>query len=396
MRSSSVLTSRNVSNARDEEWMIRTEDAANHQGSFRTSEDDEDGFAKMNHVDRNVGDNVDDYDDDYDYDDNDKNSKIKLTQRAQMRKLLILFFFITAGCFIWIISSTSSYPNEQQQRQYNTHLITHSSNHGLTTSNGSKKPSVVQFTPVEDGPTDDRTEQELVIQVQQLDRQVRARKAIDGVMMEVDPQGLALTTALQQVTRKLLLKRYGRHPAYRVIVDLEFPPTMPDFTTKGKDGKLIIEMAPIDLIPVSVFYFLEMARTWQRGMVHRNAGHVLQIQSYSAQKQHMPFQEYSPDFPHKRGTAGYAGRPSGPGWYISIQDNTKNHGPGSQQNHNPHEADALFGTVVQGMDDVVPRIHSIPQRGWLDREHHVAIPKMTIFVADEPGKFVEWVPTSTI
>jgi hypothetical protein len=65
----------------------------------------------------------------------------------------------------------------------------------------------------------------------------------------------------------------------------------------------------------------------------------------------MPFQEYHPQFPHVQYTVGYAGRPSGPGWYVSILDNSHNHGPGSQQNHNPHEADSLFGKLVNEHDD---------------------------------------------
>ena len=161
-------------------------------------------------------------------------------------------------------------------------------------------------------------------------------------------------------------------------------------------------MGPIDLIPCSVYNFLEIARTWKPtgGAVHRNAHHVLQVQSSSEVRKSMPFQEYSPEYPHQKGTTGYAGRPSGPGWYISIQDNTQNHGPGSQQKHNPYEADSLFGRVIQGFDDVVPRIHSVPQMGWLDKNNQIAIPKMTILIQvpnnnkskDEPHEWIPWTP----
>ena len=90
---------------------------------------------------------------------------------------------------------------------------------------------------------------------------------------------------------------------------------------------------------------------------------------------------------------GYCGRPSGPCWYISILDNTQNHGPVSQQNHNPYEADANFGKIVVGMDDVVPRIHFVPQRSWLDKKNQVFIKKMTILVPTEPGgEFIPWKP----
>ena len=190
------------------------------------------------------------------------------------------------------------------------------------------------------------------------------------------------------------MARYGQHKAYRIKMQLEFQPSIPDFAVKGKDGIIVIEMAPIDLIPVSVYTFLEVARTWKSGSFHRNAGHVLQAQVDCGITKSLPFQEYSPLFPHAKGTTGYCGRPSGPCFYVSIQDNTRNHGPGSQQKHNPYEADANFGRVVEGMDDVVPRIHTTPQREWLDKKNEIFIRTMTILVpaddADLTKGFVEW------
>ncbi len=44
----------------------------------------------------------------------------------------------------------------------------------------------------------------------------------------------------------------------------------------------------------------------QGGVFHRNAGHVLQAQTRHSQPG-LAFQEYSPTFPHKRLTLGYAG-----------------------------------------------------------------------------------------
>merc|ERR1740124_2158693 len=93
----------------------------------------------------------------------------------------------------------------------------------------------------------------------------------------------------------------------------------------------------------------------------------------AAVKSPLAFQEYSDKHPHKKGTVGYCGRPSGPCWYVNIIDNSKNHGPGSQQKKNPHEADGNFGRIVSGMDDVVPRIHSVPQKSWLDKKNQVFI-----------------------
>jgi hypothetical protein len=70
---------------------------------------------------------------------------------------------------------------------------------------------------------------------------------------------------------------------------------------------------------------------------------------------------------------------------------TYSQGPGSQQEKNPYEADANFGTVVEGFDDVVPRIHSVPQKGWLDPKNEIKIIRKTILVPDGAGGFKEWV-----
>jgi hypothetical protein len=65
-------------------------------------------------------------------------------------------------------------------------------------------------------------------------------------------------------------------------------------------------------------------------------------------------------------------------------------GPGSQGAKNPNEADANFGRVVEGFDDVVPRIHSVPQQGWLDEKNQIMIIKMTILIPDGNGGYMEW------
>lgn len=109
-------------------------------------------------------------------------------------------------------------------------------------------------------------------------------------------------------------------------------------------------------------------------------------------KDPLAFQEYSPNFPHVKGTVGYCGRPSGVCWYVSIIDNSQNHGPGSQQKENPHEADANFGKVIEGMDDVVPRIHSTMIRNKFlnDKKDWVLVNAMHILVSDGQGGFKEW------
>ena len=253
--------------------------------------------------------------------------------------------------------------------------------------------AAVSVDSVDMGPS----EHDLQFAVDVLDAKVRHYKKKRDVIMETDPEGLKLTKELQQATHNLLVKRYGQH-TFRVRVDLLFPDVITASDGLPAADYLLIELAPIDLIPCSVYNFLEIARTWKHGAFHRNADHVLQVEVHSDVTESMPCQEYSPEYPHKKWTTGYAGRPSGPAWYISIKDNTVNHGPGSQQEKNPYEADSLFGRIVRGIEDVVPRIHSTPQNGWLDKPNKIRIPKMTILYKqgdDENEKWIPWTPVET-
>lgn len=239
-----------------------------------------------------------------------------------------------------------------------------------------------------------KTEKEAATIRADLEAQVRKIKAT-GVIMESDEKSLELTGKLQEATRELIKLRYGDFDTknFRVKLDLEFQSTIPDFAEKGKDGTIVVEMAPISLIPCSVYNYLEIARTWKKGAFHRNAGHVLQAISRSDITERMPFQEYSKEYPHKKYTMGYAGRPSGPEFYISIQNNSGAHGPGSQQKHNPFEADCIIGSLIQGVEDgTVDRIHTMPGKEFLgDKKKWVLIRRMHILVPSKDGEgYVEF------
>jgi cell division protein FtsB len=357
----------------------------------------------------------DTYDNDYDNDDNEKHSKIQRMSRQYLIKSIVglLFFFVVALSLQSYLEQETMVVKQQQQQQ---------------TQQQAQQPQQAAAAPVrktsttsqqQDDDDDDYLEQDtrLATIVKELDRQVRARKATKGVIMETDPQGLSLTKRLQEATLQLLRHRYQSMGPFRIRVDITYPDSIllllqNTNNVKQQHDFFVIETAPASLLPCSVFYFLEMARTYQSGSFHRNAPHVLQAQVRSqATRDHksMPFQEYSDQFPHAQYTTGYAGRPSGPGWYVSIQDNTHNHGPGTQQDHNPYEADSLFGklvvsssssSVVKAVDTdnadyvkVMNTIHSVPQKGWLDQANEIPITKLTIF---HPIKIndndEQWVP----
>mmetsp|Transcript_13128 Transcript_13128/g.36926 ORF Transcript_13128/g.36926 Transcript_13128/m.36926 type:complete len:430 (-) Transcript_13128:1015-2304(-) len=181
---------------------------------------------------------------------------------------------------------------------------------------------------------------------------------------------------LQLLSKKAVIEKFGPEP-YNVEIFVRFD------SHKGipDGGYITLELAPLDEMPHAVYWFLEQVdrKLYDGTSFHRNAGHVVQggpstnflsaegetredqVRRFQDAGFHsILFQEYSPAFPHEKYTVGYAGRPGGPDFYISTQDNTKNHGPGGQSNYDdPSEADPCFAKIVHGID-VVDRMHQSP------------------------------------
>ena len=162
----------------------------------------------------------------------------------------------------------------------------------------------------------------LAAQVAELAAATRLMKG-RGVVMETDSGALALTGKLQAATRMLLRVRYAPYitpGADTILVELalRFPTTMPDAAAHPGAQTIVIETAPIELMPHAVFTFLEIIRTWTGGAFHRNAGHVLQATILNGRHDGLAFQEYSPKFPHVENSLGFAGRPGGPPFYMCV------------------------------------------------------------------------------
>ena len=87
-----------------------------------------------------------------------------------------------------------------------------------------------------------------------------------GAVMETDERALQIISHLQDELRRLLTMRFGENPTILVEMILTFPPSMPDFAENGAEGRIVIEMAPIALVPYSVYNFLEIVRRFQKGM----------------------------------------------------------------------------------------------------------------------------------
>ena len=177
-------------------------------------------------------------------------------------------------------------------------------------------------------------------------------------VIETDPEAQAKVPEVQELIRMFLINKYGP-PPYKVRMDITLPPYLKAPHGSGQKAQLLIEMAPIEHVPYAVYFFLEnIVSGFRKGAFHRNAGHVLQAMLHRKEglrHSNFAWQEYSPAYPHKKFTLGFAGRPSGSSAiYISTVDNTINHGPASQGSKS--EADVCWGRLADRASEEVAQV----------------------------------------
>jgi len=199
-----------------------------------------------------------------------------------------------------------------------------------------------------------------------------------------------LKKATQRESKRTVLERFGPGP-HKVQMTFEYPP--PSNNNKGsnkrtkkknkkpipaemegkpKEYNIVIDLAPLDVVPHAIHLFLEQVEhgLWNDTSFYLLGDHIIQggpkvsreeVESnntrtsmYAFQEvglDSLSFSEYSDDYPHTEWTVGFAGRPGGPDIYINLDDNTENHGPGGQQQHTLSEyGDACFGEIVSGRE----------------------------------------------
>jgi len=203
-------------------------------------------------------------------------------------------------------------------------------------------------------------------------------------LKEAQSQADKLKTQVSEISKQDAIDKYG-DGVIRVEMDLLFPPkTLEDGTVVADTGphKIVMEMASLDLMPHSVYTFLEMI---SQGLLDGcsfiiNALHVLKAaplpydgtsasvkakQFSDAGLESVAFREYSPSFPHKKYTIGFAADGS-PSFYINSEDNTE-----------IHVGDPCFAKVVSGFD-TVQRLDEMPTRNEIWFERRVGIKKVDI------------------
>lgn len=160
-----------------------------------------------------------------------------------------------------------------------------------------------------------------------------------------DDKHKILTSEIQRLSRSLLQLKFGDPPYY-----VEFELEVDDENVKG--GKITVEMAPIEELPYSVYFFLTQvsAGVWNScrstATCHRsdcllinfvcsffiNLGVVYYDEARGSDRckkedfatvegigEFLAFQEYSHNYLHLPDTMGINGRPAGKGIYFNAQ-----------------------------------------------------------------------------
>merc|ERR1711971_1530017 len=144
----------------------------------------------------------------------------------------------------------------------------------------------------------------------------------------------------------------------------------------------VMEMASLEIMPHSVFTFLEMVSA---GLIDGcsfilNAMHVIKaaplpydgssasakVKSFTKKGlESVAFLEYSPDYPHEKYTVGFAADGS-PSFYINTQDNT-----------DIHVGDPCFAKIISGID-TVKRLEAAPTRNGIWYRQRIGLKRASI------------------
>ena len=125
----------------------------------------------------------------------------------------------------------------------------------------------------------------------------------------------------------------------------------------GMKTFLTVETAPNNVMPHSVYYFMDMVdrNVWDSTVLIHDVDHIITAALMSPDgvdkeplvEERLAFPEYSHEFAHAEYTVGFAG--TGPTFYFNIRDNTEHHGPnGGGVQNTLDEADPCFAKVVIG------------------------------------------------
>ncbi len=152
------------------------------------------------------------------------------------------------------------------------------------------------------------------------------------------------------------------------------------FQDSPENESILIELAPLDLIPHTVHTFLKMTlrKLLSRATFHTVRSHILVLgpedrndaENDAVLKTRMVSEGYSgggllfgeptSEYPHTPYTVSFNKR-RGPSFYINLIDNSRNHASYYADDGSFVEGDTCFGKVVEGVN-VVARILSLKKK----------------------------------
>ena len=149
------------------------------------------------------------------------------------------------------------------------------------------------------------------------------------------------------------LLRFGHGPYF-----IEF-----EVAINGKTHFFTLKTAPIDMMPHSIYVFMDMVNreVWNKTVFIHMWKHIIQAAPITPEGGNMrdyingelAFPEHSDYYNHEQYTVGFSGRPGGPEFYINLKDNFHSHGPGKQDHSKVlNDADPCFAKVVDGYHTV--------------------------------------------
>ena len=83
-----------------------------------------------------------------------------------------------------------------------------------------------------------------------------------GTVMETNTEAKLLINKLQIDLRELVVLKYGPEP-YFVEMKLSFPDSMINDANQDKEATIVLELAPLSMVPYCVYNFLNIIERWK-------------------------------------------------------------------------------------------------------------------------------------
>lgn len=173
--------------------------------------------------------------------------------------------------------------------------------------------------------------------------------------------------------RKEVLEEFGPGPFF---VKLTFA-----FQDSVENESILIELAPLDLMPHTVHTFLKMTskKMLSKATIVLVRSHILVLgpedsfdkennailEERMVSEGYEPngallFGEFTPEYPHTQYTVAF-NRRKGPTFFINMRDNSRSHRSYYTDEGSYVEGETCFAKIVEGLD-VLPRILSLKKR----------------------------------